>query len=506
MSSLTNDLARLGDASRTYLASAHPLFIGGSFVEPSTGRTFAVLDPTSGQEIARVPEGDAVDIDRAVTAARRAFDSGPWPKLRPSERERMMLRLADLLERHAQEFAEIEAVNSGRTLVGTRLIDVDLSVDYLRYMAGWATKIHGQTLNTSTPYAPDARFFAMTLREPVGVVGAITPWNVPLGQAIWKIAPALATGCTLVLKPAEQTPLTALRFAQLIADVGIPAGVINVVTGFGATAGAALVAHPGVDKISFTGSTEVGRQIGAAAAAQMKRFTLELGGKSPMVVMDDADLDIAIPGTAMGIFANHGQNCCAGSRLFVHERIYDRVTQGIAEIASRIRLGPALDPATEMGPLISADQQKRVLAYIASGRSEGAEVLVGGSALSVPGSYVQPTVLTNVKPTMRVVREEIFGPVLTAARFSDAADVLRRANDTPFGLGASIWTRSLDIAHAFIREFKAGTVWVNSHNVLDLAVPFGGVRQSGIGHELGEAAIEHHTHLKAAMLPMRELR
>ena len=505
MIALTNDLSRLGVASRNYLAATQRLFIGGRFVESAAGRAFAVIDPTSGKEVARVPEGDAVDIDDAVTAARRAFDAGPWPRLRPSERERIMLRLADLLERHAEEFSELESVNSGRTLGSTRAIDVNLSVDYLRYMAGWATKIHGQTLTPSTPYAPNARFFAMTLREPIGVVGAITPWNVPLGQAIWKIAPALATGCTLVLKPAEQTPLTALRFAQLIAEAGVPEGVINVVTGFGATAGAALVMHPGVDKISFTGSTQVGRQIGASAAAQMKRFTLELGGKSPMVVMDDADLEIAIPGTAMGIFANHGQNCCAGSRLFVHERIYDQVTQGIAEIAQKIRLGPPLDPATEMGPLISAGQQKRVLEYVAAGRKEGAEVLVGGAAPAAPGSYVQPTVLTHVKPTMRVVREEIFGPVLTASSFADVGEVLRRANDTPFGLAASIWTRSLDLAHTFIREFKAGTVWVNSHNVLDLAVPFGGIRQSGMGHELGEAAIEHHTHLKAALLPLRDL-
>ncbi|MDY6946556.1 MAG: aldehyde dehydrogenase family protein [Pseudomonadota bacterium] len=505
MNALTNDLSRLGQASRRYLDTPQRMFIGGRFVEAGAGRTFPVIDPSSGLEVAQVPEGDARDIDIAVAAARRAFDGGPWRQLRPSERERIMLRLADLLAHHAQEFSEIESVNSGRTLQGTRLIDVDLSVDYLRYMAGWATKIHGQTLSPSTPYSPHTRFFAMTLREPVGVVGAITPWNVPLGQAIWKIAPALATGCTLVLKPAEQTPLTALRFAQLIADAGVPEGVINIVTGFGGTAGAALVSHPGVDKISFTGSTEIGRQIGALAAAQMKRFTLELGGKSPMVVMDDADLEVAIPGTAMGIFANHGQNCCAGSRLFVHERVYERVTEGIAEIAARIKLGPALDPATEMGPLISARQQKRVLEYIASGRSEGAEVLVGGGAPDAPGCYVQPTVLTRVKPSMRVVREEIFGPVLTATSFSEVGEVIRRANDTQFGLGASIWTRSLDLAHGFIREFKAGTVWVNSHNVLDLAVPFGGHRQSGVGHELGEAAIEHHTHLKAAMLPMRDL-
>jgi phenylacetaldehyde dehydrogenase len=505
VSALTNDLSRLGLPSRNYLAANHHLFIDGRFVESTAGRTFAVVDPTSGQKIADVAEGDAQDIDLAVKAARRAFDEGPWPRMRPSERERIMLRLADLLEKHAEEFSELESVNSGRTLSNTRAIDVDLSIDYLRYMAGWATKIHGQTLSPSTPPSP-IRFFAMTLREPIGVVGAITPWNVPLGQAIWKIAPALATGCTLVLKPAEQTPLTALRFAQLIVEAGVPDGVINVVTGFGATAGAALVAHPGIDKISFTGSTEIGRQIGASAASRMKRFTLELGGKSPMVVMDDADLDIAIPGTAMGIFGNHGQSCVAGSRLFVHERIYEKVTQGIAEIAKKIKLGPPLDPATEMGPLVSARQQQRVLEYIASGREEGAEVLIGGAAPTAAGSYVQPTVLTRIKPTMRVVREEIFGPVLAATSFSDVGDVLRRANDTQFGLAASIWTRNLDVAHAFIREFKAGTVWVNAHGVLDLAVPFGGVRQSGIGHELGEAAIEHHTHLKSVMMPMPDLK
>jgi phenylacetaldehyde dehydrogenase len=504
VSALTNDLSRLGLPSRNFLAANHSLFIDGRFVESTIGRTFAVLDPTSGQKIADVSEGDARDIDLAVTAARRAFDEGPWPRMRPSERERIMLRLADLLEKHAEEFSELESVNSGRTLSNTRAIDVDLSIDYLRYMAGWATKLQGQTLNPSTPPSP-IRFFAMTLREPIGVVGAITPWNVPLGQAIWKIAPALATGCTVVLKPAEQTPLTALRFAQLVVEAGVPAGVINIVPGFGSTAGAALVAHPGIDKISFTGSTETGRRIGASAAAQMKRFTLELGGKSPMVVMDDADLDIAIPGTAMGIFANHGQTCCAGSRLFVHERIYEKVTEGIAEIARKIKLGPPLDPTTEMGPLISAGQQQRVLDYIASGREEGAEVLVGGAALTAAGSYVQPTVLTRIKPTMRVVREEIFGPVLAATSFSDASDVLRRANDTQFGLAASIWTRNLDVAHAFIHRFKAGTVWVNSHNVLDLAVPFGGVGQSGVGHELGEAAIEHHTHLKSVLMPMRAL-
>jgi len=505
MNALENDLSTLGPASRAYLGAEHRLFIGGKFVPAVGSGVIPVIDPTSGRQVGQVPAGGAEDVDRAVTAARRAFDAGPWPKMRGPARGRILLRLADLLEANAAEFSELESVNSGRVLNATRAFDVDLSVDYLRYMAGWATKIHGQTLEASVPYVPDGNFFAMTVREPVGVVGAITPWNVPLGQAVWKIAPALATGCTLVLKPAEQTPLTALRFAALVAEAGIPEGVINIVTGYGEEAGAALVAHPGIDKISFTGSTEVGRLIGVAAARAMKHFTLELGGKSPMVVLEDADLDITIPGTAMGIFANHGQNCCAGSRLFVHERIYDDVARGIAKIAAGIKLGPALAAETQMGPLISSEQQLRVLRYIQSGREEGADVLAGGTPLPGNGSYVQPTVLTNVSAGMRVVQEEIFGPVLTMMSFSDTQDVLRRANDTQFGLGASVWTRNLDRAHWFIRNFRAGTVWVNTHSVLDLAVPFGGIKQSGVGHELGEEAIRHHTHLKSAIISLQDV-
>lgn len=504
MSFLANDLSVLGAASRAYLAERHLLFIGGKFVDSAAGADIALTDPTSGLQIAAVPAGDENDIDRAVCAARAAYDDGPWPRMSAPQRARYMLRLADLLEQHAAEFSEIESVNSGRVLTATRAFDVELSVDYLRYMAGWATKIHGETMSPSVPYVPGTQFFAMTLRQPVGVVGAITPWNVPLGQAIWKIAPALATGCTIVLKPAEQTPLTALRFATLVAEAGIPAGVVNIVTGYGDRAGAALVSHPGVDKISFTGSTEIGRKIGEAAARQMKRVTLELGGKSPMVVLDDADLDITIPGAAMGIFANHGQNCCAGSRLFVHERIYDEVVDGIARIASGIKLGPSLSPDTQMGPLVSTVQQRRVMGYIQSGREEGAEVVVGGDAVAGPGAYVRPTILANVRPNMKVVREEVFGPVLAAARFNDLNDVLHRANDTQFGLGASVWTRSLDHANWFIRKFRAGTVWVNTHGVLDLAVPFGGMKQSGIGHELGEEAVIQHTHLKSAIMPLRE--
>lgn len=504
MNVLANDLSALGRASHAFLNAPHRHFIDGEFVAGSSGETIPVVDPTSGETVSRVAAGNAADIDRAVKAARRAFEAGPWRRMRAADRERVLLRLADLLNANATEFSEIESVNSGRILSATRALDVDLSVSYLRYMAGWATKIRGETIEPSIPCGPGRSFFAMTLREPIGVVGAITPWNVPLGQAIWKIAPALATGCTLVLKPAEQTPLTALRFASLLAEAGIPEGVVNVVTGYGESAGAALVAHPDVDKVSFTGSTQVGRLIGEAAARNMKHFTLELGGKSPMVVLEDADLAVTIPGAAMGIFANHGQNCIAGSRLFVHEAVYDEVVAGIARIARDIKLGPALAPDTQMGPLISSSQQKRVLAYIESGREQGAEIVVGGDALEGAGSYVRPTVFANVDPGMRIVREEIFGPVLAVARFTDLDDVMRRANDTPFGLGASVWTRDLNKAHWFIRNFRAGTVWVNTHSVLDLAVPFGGIKQSGVGHELGEEAIRHHTHLKSAILSLSD--
>lgn len=506
MSSLANDLSLLGASSRRYLAAPHRHFIGGQFVDSVSQEEIPVIDPTSGERVAKVPAGGAGDIDRAVRAARKAFDTGPWPRLTGPQRERIMLRLADLLEANATEISEIESVNSGRTLPSTKAFDVDLSVDYLRYMAGWATKIHGQTLNPSVPYIPGGKFFAMTVREPIGVVGAITPWNVPLGQAIWKIAPALAAGCTIVLKPAEQTPLTALRFAQLVAEAGVPEGVVNIVTGYGEAAGAALVAHLGVDKISFTGSTQVGRLIGEVAARQMKRFTLELGGKSPMVVMGDADLDVAIPGAAMGIFANHGQNCCAGSRLFVHSSIYERVIDGIAQIARNLKLGPALSPDTQMGPLVSKTQQERVLGYIRSGETDGAKVIAGGKPLPGPGAYVQPTILTDVSPTMKCVREEIFGPVLAATRFDEVGEVIQRANDTTFGLGASVWTESLNAAHWFLRQFKSGTVWINTHGVLDLAVPFGGIKQSGIGRELGEEAVNHHTTLKSVIASLKEPR
>ncbi len=502
MNAYSNDFSLLGDASRAFLAGQHLLRIGGKPVASTGDQTVALIDPSSGREVSRVPEATAADVDAAVLAARAALENGPWSRMRPYERADAMLKLADLIEQNGRELAELETVNSGRLIGATRLIDVEFSAHVLRYMSGWATKIEGRTVDISAPYIPSGEFFSFTTREPVGVVAGIVPWNVPLCQAVWKLAPALTAGCTVVLKPAEPTPLTALRLADLALEAGIPAGVVNVVTGSGAGTGAHLVGHPGIDKISFTGSTATGRLIAASAAVAFKKYNLELGGKSPVVVMQDADLDQAIPAAAWAIFANHGQNCCAGSRLYVHESVFDKVLEGVAEIARSIRLGPGLDPQSQMGPLVSKAQQSRVLDYIEAGRREGATVLTGGDALDHAGSYVRPTVLVDTRQMMRVVREEIFGPVLVAARFADEAEALSLANDSQYGLGASIWTRDISRVHRFIKGFRAGNVWVNVHNVLDAALPFGGTKNSGVGHDLGEQSVLDHTRLKAAVISL----
>jgi phenylacetaldehyde dehydrogenase len=496
---LENNLSVLSRPAADFLARRHGMHIGGA-TRFGRGALMPVLDPTSTEVVAEIPAGDAHDVDQAVTAARAAFDNGPWSRIKPHVRAHLILKLADAIEANAAALAEVEAVNSGRLLVNTRLFDVDLSVHVLRYFAGFATRIQGKTVDLSVPYLPDASFVGFTRRDPVGVVAGITPWNVPLCQAVWKAAPALATGCTLVLKPAEQTPLTALWFAELAQEVGIPAGVINVVTGTGAEAGAALVSHPGIDKISFTGSTATGRSIAALAGGALKPCSVELGGKSPVVILEDADLEAAIPGAAWAIFGNHGQNCCAGSRLYVHERHFDAVVEGVAKIATQIKLGPGLAPDSQMGPLISRQQKSRVLGYIADARAAGATVVAGGGSPEVRGSYVEPTVLTRVRADMRAVSEEIFGPVLVAMPFKEHAEAVGLANQSAYGLGASVWTRDISAAHRFIRAFQAGTVWVNNHNVLDMALPFGGLKDSGLGHELSEEAINSHTHLKSVVL------
>jgi phenylacetaldehyde dehydrogenase len=485
------------DKVQSFISRTHKMLINGKWVEALSGQTFATYNPATGEVLAHVAEGNHEDIDRAVKAARNAFENGRWSQLTPSERGRAIWTLADLLEENLEEFAELESLDNGKPLKIARAADVPLAVDLLRYMAGWATKIEGNTIPISVPYAPGAKFLAYTLREPVGVVGQIIPWNFPLLMAAWKLGPALATGNTVVLKPAEQTPLTALRLGELIQEAGIPDGVVNIVTGYGETAGAALAAHPGVDKVAFTGSTEVGKLILQAAAGNLKKVSLELGGKSPNVVFADVDLDAAIAGAASAIFFNHGQCCCAGSRLYVENKIFDKVVEGVAEHAKKINVGSGQDESTDMGPLVSAEQLNRVCGYLESGLSEGAKAVVGGGRHGDKGYFVKPTVLVNTNEKMKVVQEEIFGPVVTAIPFSDPAEVLAQANDSVYGLAAGIWTRDISKAHRLASQLRAGTVWINCYNIFDAALPFGGYKQSGWGREMGHEVLEQYTEVKA---------
>ncbi|WP_018992254.1 aldehyde dehydrogenase family protein [Aromatoleum toluclasticum] len=492
----------LSEGTRRFLERPRRMLIGAEWVEAASGETLAVVDPACGEKFASVPAGGPEDIDRAVAAARRAFESGDWPKMRPVDRERLLLKFADLVEAHAQELAEIESLDNGKSVVMARHVDVALVVDFLRYMAGWATKIEGSTMDVSVPIVRDREFFGFTRRSPVGVVGAIIPWNFPLLMAAWKVAPALATGCTMVLKPAEETPLSALRFAELALEAGYPAGVLNVVTGLGHTAGAALASHHGIEKIAFTGSTEIGKLVGKAALDNMTRVSLELGGKSPVIVLDDADAGAAAAGAAQAIFFNQGQVCTAGSRLFVHKSRFDEVVEGLAGIAAGMKLGAGIDPTTQIGPLVSATQQKRVLGYIESGFAEGARAATGGAAGEGAGYFVKPTVLVDTSDDMKVVREEIFGPVVVAMPYDDLDEVARRANDTPYGLAASIWSNDLSRVHRLIPKIQAGTVWVNCHNILDNAMPFGGFKQSGIGREMGRAVLDLYTESKSVIMAL----
>jgi phenylacetaldehyde dehydrogenase len=481
----------------SFVSQTRKMLINGKWVEAASGKTFATYNPATGEVLARITEGDREDIDRAVKAARSAFATGRWSHLTPSERGRLIWKLADLLEENLEEFAELESLDNGKPLKIARVADVPLAVDLFRYFAGWATKIEGNTIPISVPYAPGAKFLAYTLREPVGVVGQIIPWNFPLLMAAWKLGPALATGNTVVLKPAEQTPLTALRLGELFQEAGFPDGVVNIVPGYGETAGAALSAHPGVDKIAFTGSTEVGKLILQAAAGNLKKVSLELGGKSPNVVFADVDLDAAIAGAASAIFFNHGQCCCAGSRLYVENSIFDKVVEGVAEHARKINVGSGQDKATDMGPLVSVEQLNRVCGYLESGFSEGAKAVVGGGRHGDKGYFVKPTVLVNTNDKMKVVREEIFGPVVTAIPFSDPAELVTQANDTVYGLAAGIWTRDIQKAHRLASQLRAGTVWINCYNIFDAALPFGGYKQSGWGREMGHEVLEQYTEVKA---------
>jgi phenylacetaldehyde dehydrogenase len=485
------------DKVSSFVSRTHKMLINGKWVEAASGKTFATYNPATGEVLARVAEGDREDIDRAVKAARAAFETGRWSQLTASERGRLIWKLADLLEENLEEFAELESLDNGKPQKIARAADVPLAVDLLRYMAGWATKIEGNTIPISVPYTPGAKYLAYTLREPVGVVGQIIPWNFPLLMAAWKLGPALATGNTVVLKPAEQTPLTALRLGELFQEAGFPDGVVNMVPGYGETAGAALAAHPGVDKIAFTGSTEVGKLILQAAAGNLKKVSLELGGKSPNVVFADVDLDTAIAGAASAIFFNHGQCCCAGSRLYVENSIFDKVVEGVAEHAKKINVGSGQEPDTDMGPLVSAEQLNRVCGYLESGFSEGAKAIVGGGRHGDKGYFVKPTVLVNTNDKMKVVQEEIFGPVVTAIPFSDPAELLTQANDTVYGLAAGIWTRDIQKAHRLASQLRAGTVWINCYNIFDAALPFGGYKQSGWGREMGHEVLEQYTEVKA---------
>ncbi len=486
----------LGSAAAGFIKQKHSLLIGNEWVESRSGEMIEVLDPASGKLVTQVQSANAADVDLAVHAARNALESGAWGKMTAPERGKYLWRLADLLESHTAELAQIESLDTGRPLFECTIVDVPGSVSMLQYMAGWASKINGETINVSMP----GNFHTYSLREPVGVVAIIVPWNYPLELAVWRMAPALAAGCTVILKPAEQTPLSTLRLGQLVQAAGFPPGVINVLTGYGETTGAALAAHMDVDAISFTGSTETGKLVAAAALGNLKRVFLELGGKSPAIIFEDADLDSAIPGVAGSIFFSSGQVCTAGSRLFVHAKIFDKVVDGVANIARALKLGHGLDPATQLGPLVSAEQLQRVSGYLSQGKADGVEMVTGGNSLGTDGYFVEPTVMTGVTSKMSVYREEIFGPVLCAVPFNgDLETAAALANDTIYGLHASVWTTNLRTAHTMAKLIKSGNVCINTHNFFDPAFPMGGYKQSGWGRAAGFEAIEHYTEVKGVV-------
>ncbi|MDX1578289.1 MAG: aldehyde dehydrogenase family protein, partial [Gemmatimonadota bacterium] len=472
--------------------------IGGEWTDAASGRSFEVENPAREEVVTEVAEADAADVDRAVRAARQAFEDGDWPSMSASQRGKLLWKLAARLEERKKELATVETLNNGKPLFESG-IDMAMTIQTFEYYAGWANKIEGGTVPVGTPGQ-----FCYTLREPVGVVGAIVPWNFPLNLASWKVAPALACGCTVVLKPASETPLTALLLADVASEVGLPPGVLNVVPGGGSTAGAALVAHPGVDKISFTGSTEVGVGIAKSAAETLKRVTLELGGKSPNIVFDDADLPAAAKGALTGIFYGKGEVCAAGSRLLVQSGAHDELVESVAAGAGKLKVGDPFERDTRIGAVVSKRQMETVLGYIEKGKAEGAEVVAGGGRADIePGYFVEPTVFDGVTNDMTIAREEIFGPVLAAIDFDDVDEAIERANDNPYGLAAAVWTRDIKKAHYVASRLKAGTVWINTYNLYDPAMPFGGYKRSGYGRDLGRQALEGYTETKSVWVNLR---
>jgi acyl-CoA reductase-like NAD-dependent aldehyde dehydrogenase len=477
------------------------MLIGGQWVDSASGKTFDTINPSTGEVLAKVAEGDQEDINRAVAAARKAFESGPWPKLTPSQRGRLLLKLADQIEENAEELARLETLDNGKPIKYSKASDVPLTADHFRYFGGWTTKLEGNTIPVSIP-----NMFTYTLREPLGVVGQIIPWNFPLQMASWKLAPALACGNTVILKPAGQTPLSALRLGQLVCEAGFPDGVVNIVPGFGETVGAALAAHADVDKVAFTGSTEVGKKILEASVGNLKRVTLELGGKSPNIIFPDADMKFAVRGALNAIFFNQGEVCTAGSRLFVHQSVYDQVLNGLTDAASKMKLGPGIDPPTDLGPLVSQKQLERVTGYIEIGKREGATPTTGGERATgdlAQGYFVQPTIFDRVRDDMTIAQEEIFGPVVVAMPFEEIEEVAARANKSIYGLSAGVWTSDVKKAHKMAASLKAGVIWVNTYNMFDAAAPFGGYKQSGYGREMGHAVLDAYTQIKTVWVNLR---